>query len=755
MKKIIDNRYLISLPKTKLSGLAAKLICGFLLSTIQIFGGAMSFGIAAGSTWGLLSSLGACVGYLLLFPTEAAAPFIFAAVISFVAQLFVSKNSRRIKAAISSAALFIAFAFLGDMNNAIIQSVICFSACFVLEHVKTDGKRGVAFKGIFAALLLLSLCGMSIGSMNVGIMLAVVVLLVLAGHGKAAAATISAIFAAGVLILHNSELTMLAAPIIIATFFACVFGKGKKTAIISFFGISLTLTMILLGFDYTNIFFLLNISAGIILYSLIPTTAFERIAQQFFAVKGGDLSSQIEIDNISDRLKFTLGAFDEIKDGIKGKKSGFNNITDVFQVSAEKVCKKCDKFSKCWVENYSFLMDGFNDITLHMKAGEAFESSGFLKDNCGNIAALEEVIKENYEVFRFKEQRANELSEVRDVSLSQIDAISSLLDTLSSEIKQISEVDERNTVILKKLLSKHGVPHDGAYVYKNIHGEAFVEIYLEKSLEVKQKNMLRQGISRATGIYFDTPSIMTVGDRIRLALFERPAFKTDFGFAQASAHKANYCGDNMNYFTDGRGNAHMLLSDGMGKGKAAFSDSEMTVSMMSKLLNAGFGFPAAAKLVNSSFIVKSVDESLSTIDVFTLDLYTGTAKFFKAGAPDSFILSRGGEVKRITSESLPIGILSGIRYSEQSVKLLPGDRVVLMSDGVYGFEENGEKWIEPLLAKARGLSPREIAEVVKYKAEKTAYHGQIDDITVLVLEVSGNAKSSARVTSFGAQKKSA
>ena len=709
----------------------------------------MSFGVAAGSAWGLLPSLSASAGYLLFFGAEAAAPFIFASVVSLVSQLLIPKNNYKVKAVVSSTALFLGFAFLGQTYNAIIQTVICMASCFVLEHVKSDGKRGMAFKGVFAALLLLAFCGLSFRSMNAGIMIGVAALLVLAGQGKPMAATVAAIGVSGVFILFNREFAMLAAPIIIATFLACVFGKGKKTTIISFFGVSLTMVTILLGFDYKNIFFLLNISAGIILYSLVPSSVFEKIARKILTIKGNDLSSQVEIDNISDRLKFTLGAFDDIKDNIKENSQGFSNIADVFQASAENVCKKCGRFSACWIDNYSFLMDSFNNMTLQMREGEAFESGGFLKDNCSNIAALEEAVRENYEIFRFKEQRENELSEVRDVSLSQIDAISSLLDTLSAEIQQISEVDNRNTLVVKELLSKLGVEYDKAYVYKNIHGEEFVEIYLVGYIDNKRKNMLRQSISKATGIHFDSPSIMEVGDKVRLALYERPAFKTNFGFAQASAHNAAYCGDNMNYFTDGRGNVHMLLSDGMGKGKPAFSDSEMTVTMMSKLLNVGFGFPAAAKLVNSSFIVKSSNESLSTIDAFTFDLYTGTAKFFKAGAPDSFILSRGGALTRITSESLPIGILSGIRYSEQSVKLASGDMIVLMSDGVC---ENSKKWIEPLLAKARGLTPRELAEAVKLQAEDSAYPGHGDDTTVMVLKVESNMKSNARITSFGAKR---
>ena len=66
----------------------------------------------------------------------------------------------------------------------------------------------------------------------------------------------------------------------------------------------------------------------------------------------------------------------------------------------------------------------------------------------------------------------------------------------------------------------------------------------------------------------------------------------------------------------------------------------MTCNFVLKLLKAGFGFDAALKLINSALLVKAGDESLATLDIGCIDLYTGNAEFLKAGAACSFVTQK-------------------------------------------------------------------------------------------------------------------
>ena len=64
-------------------------------------------------------------------------------------------------------------------------------------------------------------------------------------------------------------------------------------------------------------------------------------------------------------------------------------------------------------------------------------------------------------------------------------------------------------------------------------------------------------------------------------------------------------------------------------------------------------------------------------------LATGEAEVVDAGSP-RMLRSRRGEVETIKlDEQLPLGMFSDTRYRAQPVSLRPGDRLIILSDGVF------------------------------------------------------------------------
>ena len=75
----------------------------------------------------------------------------------------------------------------------------------------------------------------------------------------------------------------------------------------------------------------------------------------------------------------------------------------------------------------------------------------------------------------------------------------------------------------------------------------------------------------------------------------------------------------------------MILCDGMGTGRPAAVDGNLAAELTARLLKAGFTAELAARLVNVALALKSDEESGATLDLVSVDLYTGTARLFKAG----------------------------------------------------------------------------------------------------------------------------
>ena len=82
-------------------------------------------------------------------------------------------------------------------------------------------------------------------------------------------------------------------------------------------------------------------------------------------------------------------------------------------------------------------------------------------------------------------------------------------------------------------------------------------------------------------------------------------------------------------------------------------------------------------------------EAGATLDLLTVDLYTGRAGLFKAGAAPSFLV-RGGVPRMLDGASLPMGVLDSLVGRSTTFALDAGDWVVLVSDGALA---DGSDWL--------------------------------------------------------------
>jgi sigma-B regulation protein RsbU (phosphoserine phosphatase) len=108
-------------------------------------------------------------------------------------------------------------------------------------------------------------------------------------------------------------------------------------------------------------------------------------------------------------------------------------------------------------------------------------------------------------------------------------------------------------------------------------------------------------------------------------------------------------------------------------------------------------------------------------------------------------LIRGGKVQLLEEGSLPVGLVRGAQYSSFTVDAEPGDRLLVISDGVSEAEGAGEEMFGALRAAealaAEADLERGAARVVEAALE-FAGGEQADDATVVVLEIANPRQGS-------------
>ena len=219
-----------------------------------------------------------------------------------------------------------------------------------------------------------------------------------------------------------------------------------------------------------------------------------------------------------------------------------------------------------------------------------------------------------------------------------------------------------------------------------------------------------------------------------VTLVEEPKLRISAYCCSKPKNSENICGDSF-IFTDlEKGRYLLALADGMGSGKRAGMESAAAVEMYEDFTQAGFFRDDALELINS--LISGKNESFSTLDICTVDKYTGKAEFIKIGAVSTFILKRKG-VEILKSNTLPVGILENVDTKIYEKRVEKGDVIVMMTDGIFEAGKSGEneyKFIE-MLEKRKKTTAENTAKKIMETAIKMGESKINDDMTVLVANI--------------------
>lgn len=209
-------------------------------------------------------------------------------------------------------------------------------------------------------------------------------------------------------------------------------------------------------------------------------------------------------------------------------------------------------------------------------------------------------------------------------------------------------------------------------------------------------------------------------------------YKVLYGVARVTKERESVSGDNYACAsTDDQ--FVMCLSDGMGSGVEACRESETVVELLEQFVTSGFSRETAARMVNSALVLQRKDGMFSSVDVCSLDLYSGICEFVKAGAATTFI-RRSNWVETITSTSMAAGLVQQLDFEKTSKKLYDGDYLVMVTDGVLDAlpVKQEEETMKEIILHAQEEMPRELGRYILEKVLSYSNYCAQDDMTVLV-----------------------
>ncbi|WP_329529249.1 PP2C family protein-serine/threonine phosphatase [Streptomyces sp. NBC_01462] len=197
-------------------------------------------------------------------------------------------------------------------------------------------------------------------------------------------------------------------------------------------------------------------------------------------------------------------------------------------------------------------------------------------------------------------------------------------------------------------------------------------------------------------------------------------------------------GDTFDYVID-RDTVQLSVTDAMGHDVEAALLATLLVGALRRARRAGAGLAEQAREADQAMHDHS-HKGYVTGQLLRISLLDGTTEFINAGHPWPLRM-RNGQVQEITPEvDTPFGFPTPHTYRVQSLDLRPGDRLVMLTDGMVEHRAKGIELSE-LIVRTRDLHPREAARTL-IAAVLAANNGHLhDDATVMCLDWHGTSHS--------------
>lgn len=215
---------------------------------------------------------------------------------------------------------------------------------------------------------------------------------------------------------------------------------------------------------------------------------------------------------------------------------------------------------------------------------------------------------------------------------------------------------------------------------------------------------------------------------------------------------ASVGGDTFDYCL-GRDALHLSLTDAMGHGVASALTATLCVGSLRNSRRQGSSLLAQARDANLALFEHATatgSESFSTGMLGRLDLRTGILALVNAGHVAPY-LCRAGTTRAVPLPvNVPLGLFASTAYRSTHLDLEPGDRLVMVTDGMLERDAATMDLIAEI-TRTRDLHPREATRQLTDLVLQVSGQALADDATLLVLDWHG-CHGRDRETTAGSQK---
>lgn len=508
-----------------------------------------------------------------------------------------------------------------------------------------------------------------------------------------------------------------------------------KLSTVSFIGVSENLILI-------------EVLISMIIFMLLPKSFLNKILVHFNEDHKKEFYTQKRLFNTLDMRIQKINDFNniikELSDMIVSNGDFNHKALDkkiYIEILAESVCGGCNSVNKCWNGKVKLVRDKLLTSLDNFVQGNK-KLDDYIEEVCIEKEKIKGELSKISNFYNMQKVYEEKIYEAQDMISYELKSIHNVIEQSVKEVKKdiVIKVDYEKSLINK--FNKFNIKYCDLMCYEENNRTKLkvilpYDVYIEYKLDIL--DIVNLALPKLMMICEESSQYINSNEEIILNYVEKYDYKVISHCLQLSKKDKN--GDNYIINQNSNDNYVIILSDGIGSGREAYDKSKFTVDLINKFINTSLSLSSCIKEIISIISLKFFrDESVSTIDFASIDLYSGKMNYLKIASVITYI-KRGNEVFVLDGDKNLFDDFGeeNNRIITGKFNLKYGDILVHLTDGLIHFRDLSSKaWLYNFLKKVDIVSPDKLCEEI-IREFKILNKGLFkDDVTVIVSKIYKN-----------------
>ncbi len=293
-----------------------------------------------------------------------------------------------------------------------------------------------------------------------------------------------------------------------------------------------------------------------------------------------------------------------------------------------------------------------------------------------------------------------------------------------------SELSRR---LLSALIERLGDGIGAVYVYKSYRLNVVICTDGDKVFTDKKRDIIAVS-EEVCGARFDVAD----GDEKCILLCQSSVLTVDISGRKRNAKgEKKFCGDSFGIMKSGGScRAVAFISDGMGSGREAARISGLCSLFLQKLFPLkAYGEGVTENIIESLNLFlccqNKQNECSCTLDMAEIDLIQNKLTLYKCGSAPTYVF-RDGTILRLRSSTVPMGIFENADIGKTQMEMLPGDVIVMISDGAFDINDEKGELAEYISQRILTHSTEQLAQAIIEYSDRAGFS---DDVTAVAISI--------------------